>query len=316
MSSALITEPERTDFVRRFTVEGQGLRGQFVRLGPAWLALREHADYPPMVRDTLGEAVAATVLLASTLKFAGELTVQIQSDGPLRLLVAQCTHDFRIRAVARFDRERLATLRTDSAADAAISLAALVGAGQLLVTVDTQSSAARYQGIVPLDGTSLAACLVHYFATSEQLSTSVALAADSKSAAGVLIQRIPDEGGISLANEAQTIYAQGAAALAELSPDELLLRPAHELMQRAFHGHDLRLYDQHAVAFQCRCSEPRVVGMLRSLGATELHAILAEQGSVTVTCEFCHKPWMFDAIDVSRWFDTPEDRPPGSASVN
>lgn len=303
-------ERELTDFVRRFTVEGQGLRGQFVRLGPAWLALREHADYPPLVRDLLGEAVAATVLLASTLKFAGELTVQVQSDGPLRLLVAQCTHDFRLRAVARFDRERVAALAEGS------TLLQLVGRGQLLVTVDTQSSAARYQGIVPLDGRTLADCLVHYFATSEQLPTSVALAADSLSAAGLLIQRIPDEGGITLASDAQTIYSQGATVLAELGADELLLRPAHELMQRAFVGYDLRLHERHEVTFQCRCSEERVVGMLRSLGDAEMRSILAEQGGVTVTCEFCHKPWVFDAIDVSRWFDAPEGRPPGSARIN
>ena len=97
-----------SDWVRRFAVEHREVRGQLVRLGPAWLALREHSDYPEPVRALLGEAVAATVLLASTLKFEGELTLQLQGDGAVRLLVAQCTHDFRVRAVARFERERLA----------------------------------------------------------------------------------------------------------------------------------------------------------------------------------------------------------------
>lgn len=303
-------EREPTDVVQRFTVDGQLLRGQFVRLGPAWLALREHADYPPLVRELLGETVAATVLLASTLKFSGELTVQVQADGPVRLLVAQCTHDFRIRAVARFDRERVATL------DATVALPTIVGRGQLLVTVDTQSSAARYQGIVPLDGQTLAASLVHYFATSEQLSTSVALAADASGATGLLIQRIAEAGGLSAGGDAQGIYEQSAQTLAELGADELLLRPAPELMQRAFVGHDLRVYEQQGVKFQCRCSEERVVGMLRSLGSAEVHSILDEQGQIVVTCEFCHKPWRYDAIDVTRWFDSPEDRPPASGRVN
>jgi hypothetical protein len=142
-----VTTPA-ADWVRRFAVEHREVRGELVRLGPAWLALREHADYPPPVRRLLGEAVAAVVLLASTLKFEGELTLQMQGDGAVRLLVAQCTHDLRIRAVARFDAARLAD-----------DFATLAGTGSIVVTIESDRMQSRYQGIVPIDGASLAATL-------------------------------------------------------------------------------------------------------------------------------------------------------------
>ena len=315
----------RLDFVQRFAVEHQLVRGQFVRLGPAWLALREHGDYPASVRRLLGEAVSAAVLLASTLKFRGELTLQLQGDGAVRLLVAQCTHDFRVRAVARFDSARVAAAADD--------FAALAGQGTLVVTVETDRQGARYQGIVPIDGCSLAASLEHYFASSEQLPTGIVLGADDYGAAGLLVQRMPDHGGtpaagtpaagtlgaatgVDRAAGTDSTFAAARAAIAGVQADELLARPAEELMRRSFAGLDLRVHDSQPVAFRCRCSAPRVAGMLRALGAAELDAIVAEQGAVTVTCEFCHKPWRFDAVDVSRLLGAAVDQLPGSDAIN
>lgn len=304
---------EHFDLVRRFAVDQQTVRGQYVRLGPAWLALREHADYPPIVRRLLGEASAAAVLLASTLKFEGELTVQMQGDGPLRLLVAQCTHDFRIRGVARFDRARLEALSSPD-------FGALLGAGQLVVTVEAAAAASRYQGVVPIDPTSLADSLGRYFEQSEQLPTAVALAADDAGAAGLLVQRLPQAGGhvSGVADEslAQQAFERARDTLASLAGDELLARPATELMQRSFAGLDLRLFEAQPVEFRCRCSEARVTDMLRSIGATEVQSILTEQGAVTVTCEFCHRPWRFDAVDVARLFGAPGSQAPSSGSLN
>lgn len=305
------------DLVRRFTVEHQAVRGQWVRLGPAWLELREHADYPPAVRQLLGEAVSAAVLLASTLKFEGELTLQMQGDGAVRLLVAQCTHDFKVRAVARFDSARV---------EAAADFAALAGAGQIAVTIEADRFASRYQGIVPIDPRSLGASVEHYFENSEQLPTRVLLAADDAGTAGVLIQRLPQQGGLvgtdsgaaSAVREAEswTTYEQASQGLQNVGSDELLARSATDLMQRILPGFDLRLFDAQPVRFQCRCSIERVSDMLRSLGAAEVDSIVAEQGAVTVTCEFCHKPWRFDAVDAARLFGQPGELIPGSSSVN
>lgn len=303
-----------SDWVRRFAVEHREVRGQLVRLGPAWLALREHSDYPAPVRALLGEAVAATVLLASTLKFEGELTLQLQGDGAVRLLVAQCTHDFRVRAVARFDRERLGE-----------DFATLAGSGSIAVTIESGRLQSRYQGVVPIDGDSLATSLEHYFENSEQLPTRVRLAADDAGAAGLLVQRLPQQGGIgadvasaAVAREAEAreTYETAARAVADIGADELLLRPAEELLQRAVPGLDLRMFDTQAVSFVCRCNRERVAGMLRSLGAEEIRGIVAEQGAVTVTCEFCQKPWRFDAVDATELFADVAGHPPGSPRVN
>jgi molecular chaperone Hsp33 len=264
----------------------------------------------------LGEAAAAAALLAATLKFDGELTLQLQGDGAVRLLVAQCTHDLRVRAVARFDAARF-----DGGAEPAF--AALVGDGQLVVTLESGQGGARYQGIVPLAGGSLAAALESYFGQSEQLPTAVVLGADDGRAAGLLVQRLPQAGGTeteaSLAAreaEADRTLEDARLALAGIAADELLSRPVGELLRRACVGHDLRLQPPRAVGFRCRCSRERVAGMLRALGAEELDSIVAEQGAVTVTCEFCHRPWRFDAVEVSGLVDEAERRPPGSRALH
>jgi molecular chaperone Hsp33 len=312
---------DAVDAAFRFTVEHQAVRGEFVRLGPAWLALREHADYPAPVRRLLGEAAAAAALLAATLKFDGELTLQLQGDGAVRLLVAQCTHDLRVRAVARFDAARFDAARSDGGAEPAF--AALVGDGQLVVTLESGQGGARYQGIVPLAGGSLAAALESYFGQSEQLPTAVVLGADDGRAAGLLVQRLTQAGGTETEAplaareaEADRTLEDARLALAGIAADELLSRPVGELLRRACVGHDLRLQPPRAVGFRCRCSRERVAGMLRALGAEELDSIVAEQGAVTVTCEFCHRPWRFDAVDVSGLVDEAERRPPGSRALH
>lgn len=300
------------DLVRRFVVEDQAVRGQFVRLDAAWGALREHADYPDPVRELLGEAMAAAVLLASTLKFEGGLTLELKSDAAVRLLVAQCTHDFRIRGVARFD-----------AAKVAPDFAALAGGGYMTVTVDTDEAGGRqgggrYQGIVALEGGSMSASLEHYFENSEQLPTCLRLASDEHGASGLLIQRMPGEGGIAAPRAApmaaQQTWERAHAALLQLEPALLLRGSAEQLLRHCFDGQDLRLYDAQPVEFRCRCDLRRVQGILRSLGEAEVRDVLAEQGAVTVTCEFCSKPYRFDGIDVEQLFAAAAV--PGSERVN
>lgn len=288
------------DRVRRFLLEGLPVRGQFVRLGQAWLALREHGAYPPPVRDLLGEAIAASVLLASTLKFEGTLTLQMQGDGAVGLLVAQCTDDFRVRGVARFDESRVAPQFT-----------ALVGAGRMTVTIETGESGAHYQGIVPLDGATLADCLDTYFASSEQLPTRVRLAADGTKVAGLLLQQLPGASGTSESrrDETQAAWARAEESIARIDAQDLLHAPTESLVTRASSVDDVRLFAGDPVAFQCRCSRERVLGILRALGEEEIREVLAEQGAVSVTCEFCHKPYDFDAVDIGQLFADPSHTP-------
>ncbi|HEX7416480.1 MAG TPA: Hsp33 family molecular chaperone HslO [Steroidobacteraceae bacterium] len=296
------------DLVRRFVFENQGIRGQWVQIDAAWAALRAHQTHAPPVRELLGQATCAALLLASTLKFEGSLTFQLEGDGAVPLLVAQCTHDFRVRAVARAEN-------VDPAAD----FRALVGSGRVIVTVESEDRATRYQGIVALRGNTLARCLESYFARSEQLPTAVQLAADADRAGGLLLQRIAEDGGRAQGEvltraagagaeaapesaDGERVWDGASAAVANLDRDLLLRFAPEPLLRRSFPAYDLRLFAGAPVRFQCRCDEARVTNILRALGASEVREVLAEQGAVTVTCEFCQRPYRFDAVDVERIF--------------
>jgi molecular chaperone Hsp33 len=290
--------------VRRFVFEPEPIRGHFVRLETAWRALREHREYPAPVRGLLGEAASASVLLAATLKFQGTLTLQLTGDGAVRLLVAQCTHDFRLRALARFDEERLADAREESGERTALEtemFRRLVGqCGRLVVTVEATDRDARYQGIVPLAGGSLAQALEAYFASSEQIPTRVRLAADERHAVGLLVQRLPGASQPPDDAQAQAAWRYAERGLAQIGGDELISQPLEQVLVRHFAEHDVRVFAGSAVRFECRCNPARVVRVLRALGADEVRSVLAEQGSVTVTCDFCDRPYRFDAIDVEQ----------------
>jgi molecular chaperone Hsp33 len=299
------------DEVRRFIVENRPVRGHWVHLEGAWRELRAHRDYPQPVRELLGQAVAASVLLAATLKFRGQLTLQLQGNGAVSLLVAQCTHDYRLRAVARFDAGAVSALSANGSAGKASGkiFRRLVGSeGRVAVTVEADERNMRYQGIVPLSGNSLAGSLEAYFARSEQLPTRVLLAADDQRGAGVLVQKLP-EGTAADDSQMREVWEQAERGIERLSPEDLLKCPVEELLGRGFADHDMRLFRGAPVQFECRCSHGRVTSLLRALGPEEVRDVLREQGSVTVTCEFCHRPYRFDEGDVQALFA--DATPPG-----
>ena len=276
------------------------MRGHWLQLTEAWRELRAHTDYPVMVRELLGQAVAASVLLAATLKFRGTLTFQLQGNGAVNLLVAQCTHDFRLRAVARYEAGQLPDVPRE--AEQGELFRRLVGdEGRVTVTVEAEERSLRYQGVVPLEGSSLAGSLEAYFASSEQLPTRVLLAADDRCIAGMLVQKLPEAGE----GEMEQVSAAWEAAqrgIERLDRDDLLGQPIEQLLGQGFSGHDLRLFRGAPVRFECRCNAGRVAGLLRALGADEVRDVLKEQGTVTVTCEFCQRPYRFDAVDVEALF--------------
>jgi molecular chaperone Hsp33 len=302
------------DEVRRFIVENRPVRGHWVRLEGAWRELRAHKEYPEPVRELLGQAVAASVLLAATLKFSGTLTLQLQGNGAVKLLVAQCTHDFRLRAVANFDEAAVEELASESQGGAAFR--GLVGAeGRVVVTIESDENNTRYQGIVPLTGASLADSLETYFASSEQLPTRVLLAADSERGVGVLVQKLPDPANAD-ESDMKAVWEDAQRGIERLSTTDLLLRPVEELLQRGFADHDMRLFKGAPVQFECRCNQGRVSSLLRALGPDEVRDVLKEQGAVTVTCEFCHRPYRFDAVDVEALFADGVDERGGPPSIH
>ena len=308
------------DQVRRFIFENQPVRGHWVHLEGAWRELHAHASYPPAVTELLGQAVVASVLLAATLKFRGTLTFQLEGDGAVSLLVAQCTHDFRVRAVARCDQAAVLALtpKGSGAREGAALFRALVGdAGRITVTVEAEEKSLRYQGIVPLSGDSLAESLEVYFASSEQLPTRVLLTADETHGAGMLVQKLPgvEDAPVDESSGVEEAWAGAQRGIKRLGPGRLREHGIEELLAQGFPGHDLRLFRAAPVRFECRCSQGRVAGLLRALGQEEVREVLNEQGSVTVTCEFCHRPYRFDPIDIDALF-TEGPGPTGSDAVH
>lgn len=276
-----------------------------MRLARSWLELREHQQYPPAVQQLLGEAVGAIVLLAATLKFDGTLTLQLQGKGLVNLLVAQCTHDFKVRAMARHDP-----------IGGEAGFRSLTGDGQIIVTVESTDRASSYQGVVPIEGGSLAECLEAYFVQSEQLPTRVILAATPGVVSGMLVQRLPGEGGKQSIDPAalEAAWMKADHAMAALIRTDLLEGDTESRLVKMFGADEVRLFGGQDVIFQCRCSRERVANVLRSLGAEEVRSVIAEQGACTVTCEFCQKPYKFDAIDVEQLFN--DSAPRGSNSIN
>jgi molecular chaperone Hsp33 len=287
------------DSLHRFVFERPGVRGELVHLDAAWRAVLERHPYPQAVQRPLGEALTAVLLLAATLKFEGSLILQAQGEGPLRTLVAQATHERTIRGLARWDDD----LDDDNTA---ATLAELFGDGRLVLTIEPRGSE-PYQGIVPLQGEGIGAAVEAYFGASEQLPTRLWLAVSPERATGLMLQRLP---GPAADEDGWTRTTLLADTVAE---HELLSLPAVDLLRRLFHEEDVRLYEPDPVAFRCGCSRGRIANTLRAMGRREVDDILAEQGAIEVTCEFCNRDYRFDPVDAHQLFaDVVPAAAPGS----
>jgi molecular chaperone Hsp33 len=275
-----------SDALRRFMFEDFPVRGEIVRMDDSWRAALDRQHYPPAVRAVLGEAMAAVVLLASTLKFDGSLTLQIQGEGDLHLLVAQCGSNLAVRGLAKWKGENPRG-----------SLAELTGGGRLAITIERSKDGERYQGIVQAGSDSLAGCLETYFAQSEQLPTRIWLAADGHSAAGMLLQQLP---GNAASGDDGDGWQRAGILADTVSADELLRLDAVDLLRRLFHEEDLRLADRREVTFRCSCTRQRVESALRLMGRAELSELLSAEGRIEVRCEFCNQGYALDTVDVEQ----------------
>lgn len=274
------------DFKQRFLFPETDIRGELVRLDESLEAILGSHDYPLAVQGLVGEAVAAVALLAGTLKFSGRLSLQAQGRGPVSLLLAECTHDGQLRALARHDGEL----------DTAANIGALIGDGTMVITI-TPDQGRQYQGIVPLEGDTLAQCLEGYFQQSEQLPTRLWLAAGNGRAAGLMLQRLPDQVASRDANRNQWEHLEALAGT--LKMEELLDLPAETVLRRLFHETPPRLPEAQPLRFGCTCSRERTENALLSLGADELKTLLDEDGEATLTCDFCLSQQHFDAVDLA-----------------
>ncbi len=323
--------------IHKFLFEGVPVRGVLVRLTDAWTEILRrragnttHGAFPPAVLQLLGEMTAAAVLMQSNIKFDGALVLQVLGDGPVKLAVVEVQPGLGLRATA--------TVNGEVAADARLSQMVNLGRqGRCVITLDPQNrqpGQQPYQGVVPLVDSAdqtlekLSDVLQHYMHQSEQLDTTLVLAADDKVAAGLLIQRLPTQGSGNLSNistgtdgvDPSEDYRRIALLASSLKRDELLTLDATTVLHRLFWQEDLRRFDpvQGAPAphFACSCSRDRVSKMLVGLGAQEAHSILQETQVIEVGCDFCGVQYRFDSVDVEQLFHQPEQRPPSGAAIH
>jgi molecular chaperone Hsp33 len=328
--------------LHKFLFDGMPVRGMIVRLTDAWqeiLARRASntttGAYPPPVAELLGEMTAAAALMQSNIKFNGALILQIFGDGPVKIAVAEAKPDLSLRATAKVVGDLPADARLPEMVNAS-------NKGRCAITLDPKDKlpgATPYQGVVPLFGDQgeklgrLSEVLQHYMLQSEQLDTTLVLAADDKVAAGLLIQRLPVKGEGNLegtsasdhdqANEDQIgrneDYNRISILASSLTREELLTLDVDTILRRLFWEEKLLRFEPQAGLlgphFACTCGRGRVANMIRGLGIEEAEGILAERGEIEVGCDFCGKQYRFDAVDAAQIFTAPGDQMPGSAVV-
>lgn len=259
-----------------------------MQLDATWRAVLERRDYPQPLEALLGEMMAAGALLSATLKFEGALIMQMQGDGPVRLLVVEATSEHTLRATAKWEGEVPAG-----------GIRQLLGNGKFVITIAPESGKQAYQGVVALEGETVAEVLEHYMAKSEQLDTRLWLASDTAKAGGLLLQRLPGH-----PDHDPDAWNRATKIGETITKRELLDLPARNIIHRLYHQEDIRLFDERPTAFRCSCTRERVTSMLRLLGSEEVRSILNEQGKVEVACEFCGRQYVFDAVDAEQVFAT------------
>lgn len=276
------------DFKQRFLFPETDLRGEMVHLDAALAPVLNARDYPLTIRGLLGETLAASVLLAGTLKFRGKLSLQAQGQGPVNLLMGECNSEGEVRGLAHW-QEHLEHSEQPP-------LGELLGKGVMAITIAPRQGR-QYQGLVPLEADNLAGCLEGYFERSEQLPTRLWLATGNNRAAGLLLQRLPDR---VAGREANAEMWQHLTTLADsITMEELLDLDAETVLRRLFHETPPELAPAEPLRFSCTCSRERTRTTLLSLGEAELRDILDTQGEVDVTCEFCGTGEHFDAVDLA-----------------
>ena len=302
------------DTLQKFMVENAPVRGELVEISSTWQQVLARRDYPVAVKALLGQMLSAAALLTANLKFNGMVVMQIHGDGPVRLLVVECDSELRLRATAKLVED------AEVADDATLTqLVNANGEGRFAITLDPKDKMPgqqAYQGIVPLDGDTVATVIENYMLRSEQLDTKLWLAADDKVARGLLLQKLPNHGGKDVGKAAPEEELETWNRLSMLGntlrSEELLSTDIETLMHRLFWEETIRVFDPAHPEFHCTCSREKVGNMLKMLGQAEVEDALSTQEKLSVDCDFCGLHYEFDAVDCAQIFraETPADAVP------
>ncbi|MCU5771867.1 Hsp33 family molecular chaperone HslO [Erwiniaceae bacterium BAC15a-03b] len=274
------------DQMHRYLFENYAVRGELVNVSDTWREIIEGHDYPQPVQQLLGELLVATSLLTATLKFDGDITVQLQGDGPLSLAVINGNNRQEMRGVAR----------TKGEIAEGSTLKEMVGNGYLVITIAPEQGE-RYQGVVGLEGDTIAACLEDYFMRSEQLPTRLFLRTGEvegqAGAGGILLQVLPAQ------NTSTDDFSHLATLTETIKTAELITLPANEVLWRLYHQEEVTVYDPQDVVFKCTCSRERCGEVLKSLPQTEVDEIIEEDGEIDMHCDYCGSHYVYDAVDIA-----------------
>ena len=282
------TQINHADIRTRFIFDDMPVRGLHVRLENVWKHIVGQKHYPAAIRRALGELLAAGTLLSGNLKTDGTLIVQVQGQGRLKMLVVEATSDQTVRATARWDET--AEINDDE------SLTDLLGSNSVFVLTLQPKDAEPWQGVVPLEGGSIAQMLINYTKRSEQLDTQIVLASSDDACGGLLVQRLPE-------TEPDAASWEHVGTLVQtLTPEELSELDAQHVLYRLFHETPPRVFDPESIEFACTWSRGKVSDMLLMLGGEEVGGVVAEQGSIQIDCDFCHAKYVFDETDVNALF--------------
>lgn len=289
-----------TDTLQKFMIQNAPVRGEFIEIADTWQQILTRRNYPNAVKNVLGEMMSAAALLSANLKFNGTIIMQIHGDGPVPLLVIECDDALHMRATAKLAPD--AVIADDATL---MQLVNLHGNGRFAITLDPKNKVPGqqpYQGIVSLDGDSVATVIENYMLRSEQLDTKLWLAADNHISRGLLLQKLPTEGGKQSEDNDTEAWTRLSILGDTLRREELLSTDIDTLMHRLFWEEDVMVFEPMHPEFQCSCSHDKVVNMLKMLGRDEVEDALAEQGKLEISCDFCGKHYLFDAIDCAHLF--------------
>ena len=288
-----MTEAKTTDLLHRYIFDKHHVRGELVQISDSFSAMLENHDYPPVVKRILGELLAATSLLTATLKFEGDISVQIQGDGPLSYAVVNGDNNQVMRASAKYNED----INEGTLVD-------LIGSGFMVITIAPEGGE-RYQGVAALDKDTLAECIEQYFETSEQLRTRVWLATDIKEekckTAGMLLQVLPVE------EKAQDDFTHLEALTNTITDDELLHLDAEQVLIRLYHEDNPQVFEPQEVTYSCGCSREKTADAILRLTKEDALALVEERGDIEIICQFCLKQYVFDEIDVNALFNANAD---------
>ncbi|SFN43286.1 molecular chaperone Hsp33 [Izhakiella capsodis] len=275
-----------SDQIHRYLFENYAVRGELVTVSETWREIIKDHDYPQPVQKLLAELLVATSLLTATLKFDGDITVQLQGDGPLALAVINGTNNQQMRGVARMQGK----------IEPGSSLKQMVGKGYLVITI-TPSQGERYQGVVGLEGDTLAACLEDYFMRSEQLPTRLYIHTrcdiENSGAGGILLQVLPAQ------NADSNDFDHLATLTSTLKTEELLGLPARDVLWRLYNQEEVTVYDPQPISFHCSCSRQRCAEVLNTLPADEIDQLLQEDGHIDMHCDYCGSHYIYDVVDIA-----------------